>query len=668
MKKSKSEPNVKKVKEPLPKLTFFQTLRAGAKPLRQLLPYLRPYRTRFIIGLVLGAAFGIVSGMLPLVLREVMTLVPGGARAQTSSYPPAVKPPNVVAASPLPPPIKPMTPERGTAAPSKFSWRYIKGVVTSKYNNLKASDTAGAKIDSALLLCAAIPLIIIVRGALSYFSAYFMSWVSLRVLSDLRGDLYEHIMKQSLEFFHRNKGGDLISRVYNNPRMAQMALSTISTDLVTQPVAILVAVSVLVFLDWKFTLISLCLFPLILFPVIYYGKRVRKGGGGEEDQAAGMMVILQESFAGIRVIKSLAREKYQVKQFEESNTNQFHQSFKMRQSVEAVGPIVEGVSAIGAGLTIFYVWYAGIPVGTFIAMLTALFLLYDPLKKLSRIHVTMQRTFGATEKVFELLETKPLVEDRPNAVTIKKASGNLRFNDVSFAYRKEKNAVTSIDFNFEAGKYYALVGASGAGKSTLMALILRFYEVNSGSIELDGRDIRDITQTSLRGQIGVVTQETFLFHDTIANNIRYGRFEASDEEVIQAAKLAHADEFIVEQPNGYDTVIGDKGSMISGGQQQRLAIARALLKNAPVLLLDEATSALDSESELMIQSALELLASGRTVIAIAHRLSTILKADKILVMDQGRIVEQGTHEELLAQSTIYSRLYNIQFRSNDGVS
>ena len=648
-----SDTSIKKEKIKKPKPTFWQTLRSSAKPVRQLLPYLRPYRTRFIIGLMLGAAFGIVSGLLPLVMREVIMLVPGGGGPSTKT---AISTPAV--------PLTSVAQTNSKSSTSSFFQKFKDGFM-SKYDRLKTVNIDGPKINSALTLCASIPIIIILRGALAYFSSYFMGWVSLRVLTDLRDDVYEHIMKQSLEFFHKNKSGDLISRVYNDPRMAQMALSTVSSDLVTQPIAIIMSVTVLMILDWKFTLISLCLFPLCLIPVLYYGRRVRKGGGSEEDNASAMMVILQESFAGIRVIKSLAREKHQVEQFAESNANQFQQSFKIRQSIEAVGPLVEGVSAIGAGLTIFYVWYEGISVATFIAMLTGLFMLYDPLKKLSRIHVTMQRTFGATTKIFDILESKPLVQDRPDAVAIQNAVGNLRFSDVTFAYRKNRSAVSNIAFDFEAGKYYALVGASGAGKSTLMALILRFYEPNKGSIELDGRDIRDITQTSLREQIGVVTQETFLFHDTIVNNIRYGRFEATDEEVIHAAKLAHADEFIIEQPKGYQTVIGDKGCMISGGQQQRLAIARALLKNAPILLLDEATSALDSESELMIQSALELLASGRTVIAIAHRLSTILKADKIIVMDQGKIVETGTHEELLAESIIYRRLYNIQFRNNE---
>ncbi len=639
-------PPVSKPKVTTPKLNFWETLRSSVVPMRQLLPYLKPYRTRFFIGLALGAAFGILSGLLPLVLREVMVLVPHGSEKKVQTAPTAVRAP--------------------AAAPTTWTGRLTQPF-RAKMDAITASrnNHTGPRIDSAIFLCALIPFIMIVRGALAYFSSYFMAWVSLRILSDLRDDVFHHIMRQSLDFFHKNKSGDLISRVYNDPRMAQMALSTITSDLVTQPIAILVSVSVLFYLDWKFALISLCLFPLCLLPVIYYGKKIRNEGSGEEDSASAMMVILQESFAGIRVIKSLARERHQVGEFKVSNVKQFHQSFRTRQSLEAVGPLVEAVSAVAAGLTIFYVWYSGISASTFLAMLAGLFMLYDPVKKLSRIHLTMQRTFGATGKIFEILQQKPAVEDRPDAITLENVNGTLSFEDVTFAYRKDRPAVSNITTHFEAGKYYALVGASGAGKSTLMGLILRFYDPKTGVIRLDGHDIRDLAQNSLREQIGVVTQETFLFHDTIANNIRYGRFEASDEEVIQAAKLAHADAFIVAQPKGYATVIGDKGCNISGGQQQRIAIARALLKNAPILLLDEATSALDSESELMIQSALELLASGKTVIAIAHRLSTILKADKIIVMDQGRIVEEGSHEELLAESVIYRRLYNIQFRNNE---
>ncbi|HEY5751520.1 MAG TPA: ABC transporter ATP-binding protein [Chthoniobacterales bacterium] len=591
---------------------FLKTIKQGVGPMRKLLPYLRPYRRRFILGLALGGAFGATSGLLALVLQQVLALVPGGTASRTA---------------------------------------ILKHV----------SETNGPRIDSVIWLCAAIPLVMIVRSLFSYFNGVLLSQVGLKVISDIREHLFRHVMRQSLDYFHKNKSGDLISRVYNDPRMAQMALSTVSADLVTQPIAILSSVGVLIYLDWKFAIISLCVFPICLLPVIYFGKRVKKSGGNEEDSASGMMVILQESFAGIRVIKALAREVYQRKLFRETNLQQVRQSIGIQKTIQAVSPLVEVVAALGAGVTIFYVWFEGISAATFMAMLTCLFTLYDPVKKLSMIHMVIQRSLGGMTRIFQMLEEEPTVSDKPDAVAVTECRGAIRFENVSFAYRKDKKAVKNLSFEFEAGKYYALVGASGAGKSTILSLILRFYDPAKGRITLDGRDLRDVTQASLREHIGVVTQDTFLFHDTILNNIRYGRLDATDEEVTAAAKLAYANNFILEQAKGYDTVVGDKGCNISGGQQQRLAIARALLKNAPILLLDEATSALDSESEQMIQAALERLVQGRTVIAIAHRLSTILKADKILVMENGELVEVGSHQELLSESTVYRRLYNIQF-------
>ena len=289
-------------------------------------------------------------------------------------------------------------------------------------------------------------------------------------------------------------------------------------------------------------------------------------------------------------------------------------------------------------------------------------MLYDPVKKLSRIHLVMQQCFNATHNIFEILNRKPLIQDRPDAVDISGSTGDIKIENVTFRYRTElPAALRDIDLHIEPGRYYALVGSSGAGKSTILSLLLRFYEPEGGVIKLDGRDINAIKQNSLREQIGMVSQETFLFHDSILNNIRYGRMDATKEEVLEAAKQAYAHDFIMLQPNGYETVIGDKGCLLSGGQQQRVSIARALLKNAPVLLLDEAMSALDSEAEREIQAALDRLSEGRTVIAIAHRLSTVLKADQIVVMDKGEIREMGTHRELLETSTIYRKLYDLQF-------
>jgi subfamily B ATP-binding cassette protein MsbA len=335
------------------------------------------------------------------------------------------------------------------------------------------------------------------------------------------------------------------------------------------------------------------------------------------------------------------------------------------RSTEAVGPLVETIAAIGVALALLYVYAASLPAAKFIALIGGIFLLYDPIKTLSRIHVIMQRSIQSTVGIFQTLDSKPTVQDRPDAQALTVSEGRIDFERVTFRYAGGiSDAVQNLNLRIEPGRSYALVGASGAGKSTILSLILRLYDPTTGVVRIDGRDLRNFTQASLREQIGLVTQETFLFHDTIFKNIQFGRLNATAEEIYAAARTAYAHDFIMAQPKGYDTIIGDKGCLLSGGQQQRLAIARALLKNAPILLLDEATSALDSESEQQIQLALERLAEGRSVIAIAHRLSTILSADQIVVMENGHIKEMGNHAELLEKSGYYRRLYDLQFNRN----
>jgi subfamily B ATP-binding cassette protein MsbA len=444
--------------------------------------------------------------------------------------------------------------------------------------------------------------------------------------------------------------------------MAQTALTSISSDLIKQPLTVISAFVVLIHLDWKFTIVSLFLFPVCMVPIVYYGKKVRRQGKLEEERVGSMMSMLQESFAGIRVIKAFAREKREAENFESLSQEQFKSGIRVRKAIEIVSPMVEAVSALGVGLALFYVWYTHLSAAKFLALLAGIFMLYDPIKKLSRIHLIMQQCFNATNNIFEILNRQPAIQDKPDAVVIGHSAGDIRIENLTFRYRPGlPSAVHDLSLHIAPGKYYALVGSSGAGKSTILSLLLRFYEPEAGIIRLDGRDISTIKQTSLREQIGVVSQETFLFHDSILNNIRFGRLDASKEAVIDAAKRAYAHDFIMLQPSGYETVIGDKGCLLSGGQQQRVSIARALLKNAPVLLLDEAMSALDSEAEREIQAALDRLSEGRTVIAIAHRLSTVLKADQIVVMDRGEIREIGTHRELLDSSTIYRKLYDLQF-------
>jgi len=465
-----------------------------------------------------------------------------------------------------------------------------------------------------------------------------------------------------MDFFNRMRSGLLMSRITNETRVVQMALTAVSSDIFKQPVLIVGAISVLFLMDWKFTLITLVLFPTCLLPLRIYGRRARKALRGQFEGMGEMVVTMQETFAGIRVIKSFAREAHQEKEFKRSNQMQFSQMMRIIRSMEATGPLVETIAAVGIGLALLYVYAANLSAGRFFGLISGIFILYDPIKTLSKLQIVMQQSISATTAIFALLDTEPTVRDSPDATKLTSATGQIDFENVTFRYANTvTDAVSNLTLHIEPGKTYALVGASGAGKSTILSLILRLYDPTSGAVKIDGRDLRSVTQKSLREQMGLVTQETFLFHDTIFSNIQFGRLDATPEEVREAARAAYAHDFIVAQPKGYETVIGDKGCLLSGGQQQRLAIARAVLKNAPILLLDEATSSLDSESEQQIQKALAKLATGRTVIAIAHRLSTVLSADQIIVMDNGHIKEIGRHAELLEKSGYYRRLYDHQF-------
>jgi ATP-binding cassette, subfamily B, bacterial MsbA len=597
------------------KQSFWQTLRAASGSYRRLYAYVKPYKARFITGLALGLAYGGVNSLFPIAIARVTSTIFHGA------------------------------------APNPMAVR----------SNLHVLDT-GPKINSIVLICLAIPAIMMVRSLCSYGSTYCMQWVSNRVVSDIRSQLFSKMLHNSMDFFNKARSGFLMSLITNNTRVMQMALSTVGSDVFKQPITIVGAISVLLVMDWKFTLVTLILFPTCLLPLRIYGRRARKAVQNEQEGMAEMVVTMQETFAGIRVIKSFAREAHQEKEFKRSNQVQFSQMMRIIRSLEAVGPLVETMAAIGVGIALLYVYAANLSVGRFFGLISGIFILYDPIKTLSRIHLVMQRSIAATTSIFSILDSQPTVQDAPNAVTLSSSQGRIDFEDVTFRYANTvTDAISNLTLHIEPGKTYALVGASGAGKSTILSLILRLYDPTSGAVKIDGRDLRSVTQKSLREEIGLVTQETFLFHDTIFSNIQFGRLNATPDEVREAARAAYAHDFIMAQPKSYQTVIGDKGCLLSGGQQQRLAIARAVLKNAPILLLDEATSSLDSESEKQIQRALAKLATGRTVIAIAHRLSTVLSADQIIVMDGGRIKEIGTHAELLEKSGYYRRLYDHQF-------
>lgn len=585
------------------------------KPARELIRFLAPYKHRLGLGLLAGVGFAAANSGMLLLIQKIADTAFHGKFSQTDM---------------------------------------MKGQAVGQ----------GGEIGGFVWMILLIPAVMILRGLLAYANVYCLTWVSLRALRDMRRRVFSHLMGQSLDFFNKAQSGRLLSRVLNDTLVSQEALVSIVGELVKQPLAAIGVIAVLLHIDWKFTLFSLVLFPLCLVPVIIYGRRVRKWARAMQNEAGVMAVILQESFAGIRVIKSFARESFQLRLFDKSSDEQFRASMSVKKSTAIVQPMMESVSAFGVALALLYVYYSHLTMGSFMALLGGLFLLYDPIKNLSRIHVTIQNCVGAATSILELLATKPTIIDGAHAKPLESVQGHISLENISFTYgirENEGNAISDLNLTIQPGQKVALVGASGAGKSTILSLLLRFYDPQQGCVRIDGHDLRELTLHSLREQIGIVTQESFLFHDTIYENIRFGRLDATKAEIEEAARLAYAHEFILAQPHGYETLVGDKGSLLSGGQQQRLAIARALLKAAPILLLDEATSALDSESEKMIQSALEVLSKGRTVIAIAHRLSTILGSDLIVVMDQGRIVASGTHAELLNSSELYANLYRLQF-------
>ncbi len=616
------QPMKKISRKDIAKMSSMEFFRSAIKPYRRLFSYLKPYRGRFALGVLFGALYGMMNGMLIITIQLVAAI------------------------------IWPQSPEALTSLLERLP-EQLQGVI-------KISGDEPT-LTTIILAVSAVPLVMSMRGLFGYLNSYCMIWVGIRVLSDIRTQLFRDIMKQSLSFFGQQKGGNLIQTVFNQTRMAQNALTTIASDLIKQPVSILSAIAALLFIDAKFTMVALILFPACIVPVIIIGKKVRSSGGKEEQEAGMLMVVMQEAFAGIRVVKSHAREDFENERFTRANEKMMAFMMRWRKAMEIVGPIVETVASVGVALALLYAWMNGLGSDKFLGLSAGLSLLYPPFKTLSRLHVLMQKCLAATTKVFELMDEKPDIMDAPDASSLKLSEGRIELRDVTFGYVDGTNAVEEINLDVPAGKSFALVGQSGAGKSTIMSLLLRFYDPDMGDILIDGQNLRSIKQQSLRDSIGIVNQDIFLFHDTIYKNILYGRLDATQEEVELAAQQAYAHDFILEQPNGYDTVIGDKGCLVSGGQQQRLSIARAILRNAPILLMDEATSALDSESEQKIQQAIENLSQGKTVIAIAHRLSTILSADQIVVMDAGRIVAIGTHTELLETSPQYKRLYDLQF-------
>ena len=507
------------------------------------------------------------------------------------------------------------------------------------------------------------------RGVFSYLQGYLMSYIANRVIIDIRNEVYARVQRLSLRFFDTRKTGSLMSRLTNDIGALQTAIVDNFVNIVKESVILIGSLVGMVILHWRLTLLCIIIVPLVSITIKYFGRKLKKSGHMMQERIADVTSHLQETIGGIRVVKSFFREDYEIARFRQINQASFGAAMKAARQSSQLSPVVEFIAAIAVTAII---WYGGwsvidgeLTAGELIAFLIYAINLANPVRRLSALYGDIQRSMAAGERVFALLDETPDIREKADAIALPVLRGDVVFDAVHFRYEPSKEVLSGISFHAEPGQKIALVGPSGSGKSTIANLIPRFYDVTDGAIRIDGHDVRDVTLASLREQIGIVPQDTALFNTTIEENIRYGRLDATDEEVAAAVRAANAEEFVRQLPQGLQTPIGDRGLVLSGGQRQRIAIARALLKDPRILILDEATSALDTESEQLVQAALERLMIGRTAFIIAHRLTTIQDADHILVIDRGRIVESGTHQSLLALHGMYYNLYTLRLQGDE---
>jgi ATP-binding cassette, subfamily B, bacterial MsbA len=601
--------------------------------LRKIWELARPYKMRLFFGVLTGVLNGFIFSLMIATAMFVYAAMFPSANADPSQLP-----------------IKHLP---------EFAQNWFKNARDGLADGLQ---THPAAVWAMILL---IPIISLLRGITGYLNVYLLQWVGSRAVADLRTKLFAHLLDLSAGFYTENATGKLVSRVMNDTQALQTILTNATSVIVRDPMAL---ITVLGFLFWqqpKLSLIALIVLPVCIIPIAIYSRKIRRSSREAQAQAAELTQTMTEGFTGHRVIKAYNLEKIVAEKFRETTRRSVNLIMRITRASEIPSAIIEFFGACGIALLLIYlIKFAGAQSQPtdFIQLLVSIIAIYQPLKNLTRLQNQIVQARAATERVFEMLATKNSVPEPAQPKMLHAANADIKFENVSFNYG-EKVILQNINLDIKAGQLVAFVGKTGSGKTTLANLLLRFYDPASGAIKIGGVDLREFSTRDLRQQMAVVSQENVLFNDTIRRNIKFGRLGATNDEIVAAAKFAKADEFIAQKPQGLDTIIGEKGVTLSGGQRQRLAIARAVLRNAPILILDEATSALDTEVERQVQAEFDKLMEGRTTFCIAHRLSTILHADLIVVLEQGKIAETGTHDELVQHGGIYKKLYEMQFSS-----